>query len=203
MVTRKNMVEKFPALWKRREVKKPQRKMYDDNFLYPSKTNNFGGILESTCLYVCPCVCVSVCVQTTSFCQSTGGGISSHFVTALGFLKSVSYGISVLTTPGNSRTLNNSVGKKENVDNRHFLLSSQSFYLFTEKRHDLSNNGANACNLSKSEPFPKQVLVFTCLQYKSFENTEGKGEIAHNEQFLFFPLCFLPFKITFYRFHQF
>ena len=40
--------------------------------------------------------------------------------------------------------------------------------------------------------FPKQALVFTCLQYKSFENTEGKGEIAHNEQFLLFPQCFLP-----------
>ena len=26
--------------------------------------------------------------------------------------------------------------------------------------------------------FPKQVLVFTCLQYKSFEITVGKGEIA-------------------------
>ena len=26
--------------------------------------------------------------------------------------------------------------------------------------------------------FPKQALVFTCLQYKSSENTVGKGEIA-------------------------
>ena len=26
--------------------------------------------------------------------------------------------------------------------------------------------------------FPKQALVFTCLQYKSFEITVGKGEIA-------------------------
>ena len=34
------------------------------------------------------------------------------------------------------------------------------------------------------QPFPKQSLVFTCLQYKSFENTMGKEEIAHNEQFL-------------------
>ena len=32
-------------------------------------------------------------------------------------------------------------------------------------------------------PFPKQALVFTCLQYKSFENTVGKGEIAHNFSF--------------------
>ena len=41
-------------------------------------------------------------------------------------------------------------------------------------------------------PFTKQALVFTCLQYKSFENTVEKGEIARNEQFLLFPLCFLP-----------
>ena len=26
----------------------------------------------------------------------------------------------------------------------------------------------------------KQALVFTCLHYKSFENTVGKGEITHN-----------------------
>ena len=42
-----------------------------------------------------------------------------------------------------------------------------------------------------SYSFPKQALVFTCLQYKSFENTQGKGEIAHNKKFLFFPQCFL------------
>ena len=53
-------------------------------------------------------------------------------------------------------------------------------------------------------PFPKQALVFTCLQYKSFENTVGKGEIARNEQFLLFPHVFsthlkkfLPFLIKF------
>ena len=32
-----------------------------------------------------------------------------------------------------------------------------------------------------------------CLQYKSFENTVGKGEIARNEQFLLFPSVFYPF----------
>ena len=41
-------------------------------------------------------------------------------------------------------------------------------------------------------PIPKQALVFMCLQYKSFENTVGKGEIAHKEQFLLFPQCFQP-----------
>ena len=52
-------------------------------------------------------------------------------------------------------------------------------------------------------PFPKQALVFTCLQYKSFENTAGKGEIARNEQFLLFPQRFLSVFITFWHFHQF
>ena len=42
------------------------------------------------------------------------------------------------------------------------------------------------------KPFLKKALVFTCLQYKSFENTAGKREIARNEQFLLFPHCFLP-----------
>ena len=52
------------------------------------------------------------------------------------------------------------------------------------------------------EPFPKQALVFTRLQYKSFENTLGKEEIARNEQFLLFPQCFLSFQRTFCHFHQ-
>ena len=38
----------------------------------------------------------------------------------------------------------------------------------------------------------EQAMVFTCLLYKSFENTVEKGEIARNEQFLLFPQCFLP-----------
>ena len=51
-------------------------------------------------------------------------------------------------------------------------------------------------------PFPKHALVFTCLQYKSFENTVGKEEIARNKQFLHFQQCFLPFLRTFCQFHQ-
>ena len=38
--------------------------------------------------------------------------------------------------------------------------------------------------------------AFTCLQYKPFENTAGKGEIVHNEQFLLFPQCFLSVSKT-------
>ena len=53
------------------------------------------------------------------------------------------------------------------------------------------------------KPYPKQSLVFTCLQLKSFENTVGKGEIACNKQFLLFPQCLLPvFQRTFCDFHK-
>ena len=44
-------------------------------FLYPCNTNVFGGKLESACL--------SICVENTSFCQSSGEGIKSHLMTAL------------------------------------------------------------------------------------------------------------------------
>ena len=43
-------------------------------------------------------------------------------------------------------------------------------------------------------PFPKQALVRTCLQNKSFENTVGKGETARNE-------CFLPTWRTVFSTH--
>ena len=53
-------------------------------------------------------------------------------------------------------------------------------------------------------PFPKKALVLTYLQYKSFKNTVGKGEIGCNEQFLLFPTMFstllenyLPFSSNF------
>ena len=54
--------------------------------------------------------------------------------------------------------------------------------------------------LNRIQPFSKQALVFTFLQYKSFENTMRKGEIAHNEQFLLFPQCFLPIQKNFLPF---
>ena len=49
-------------------------------------------------------------------------------------------------------------------------------------------------------PIPKQALIFMYLQFKSFENTVGKGEIAANEQFLLFPQCFLPIRMNFSTF---
>ena len=56
--------------------------------------------------------------------------------------------------------------------------------------------------LSQKSP---SFYVSAVQVFKSFENTVGKGdigEIAHYEQFLLFPLCFLPFMIPFCHFHQ-
>ena len=50
--------------------------------------------------------------------------------------------------------------------------------------------------------FPNKPWFSFCPQEKSFENTVGKEEIARNEQFLLFPLCFLPILRTFCHFHQ-
>ena len=46
--------------------------------------------------------------------------------------------------------------------------------------------------ITRFNPFPNKPYFFTCLQYMSFENTAGKGEIASNDQFLLFQQCFLP-----------
>ena len=61
--------------------------------------------------------------------------------------------------------------------------------LASQKRQKVSLCG-NGLTLSQTSPG-------MCLQYKSFENTVGKGEVAHNEQFLLFPQCFLLFWKTF------
>ena len=64
----------------------------------------------------------------------------------------------------------NIVGKGENADN----LSPQRF-------QEASFLGL----LKVLNPYPNN---FTGLQCMSFENTVGKGEIAHNQQLLFFPV---------------
>ena len=85
--------------------------------------------------------------------------------------------------------------KEKDSGNQHFLLFPQclqrEFPLGIKRRH----------GVRKDEPFPKQALVFTCLHYKSSENTVGKREIAHYEQFLLFPQYFLPVWGTFCHFH--
>ena len=60
----------------------------------------------------------------------------------------------------------------------------------------------NDMNFGHTLTLSQTMLVFMCLYHKPFENTVGKGEIAHNEQFLLFPRCFLPVWMTFCHFHQ-
>ena len=50
----------------------------------------------------------------------------------------------------------------------------------------MSNFISVLCILTLSKTSP----CVTCLQYGSFENTFGTGEIAHDEQFLRFQQCF-------------
>ena len=56
---------------------------------------------------------------------------------------------------------------------------------------------------TKLKPFPKQALALRCMQYKSFENTVRKEEIARNEQFYIYPQCFLPVRKPFAIFIKF
>ena len=51
------------------------------------------------------------------------------------------------------------------------------------------NKEKDSKNISKLSDF---LVQSKSLQYKSFENTVGKREIAHNMLFPLFQLCFLP-----------
>ena len=44
-----------------------------------------------------------------------------------------------------------------------------------------------------TQPFPKQALVFTCLQHESFENTAGKEKLLVTSNFSFTRSVFYPF----------
>ena len=91
-----------------------------------------------------------------------------------------------------SHRVKNIVGKRnKNQFISIFSFFTQSFFFFS-----------NAFFFNAILTLRKQALVFTCLLYKSFENTVGKGEIALKEQFLLFPKCFLPVWRIFSHFHQ-
>ena len=53
--------------------------------------------------------------------------------------------------------------------------------------------------------FSQTSPCFTCLQYKSIENTVGKGEIARNKQYHFGELSaiYIKFKIVICKTFQF
>ena len=100
-----------------------------------------------------------------------------------------------------SKWVEDTVGKGEIARYEQFPLFPHCFQrllLQTRKHQGLLRKGLNAIN-----HFPNKPLFFMSLQYKSFENTVGKGEIARSEQFLLFSnRVFLPFSRTFLHFHQ-
>ena len=89
------------------------------------------------------------------------------------------------------------LGRVENIEENGENAGYQNFLLFKKYFEKAFISQGH----KKTYPFPKQALVFTCLQYKSFENAVGKGEIAPNEQLLLFPQCFPPVWKTFFHFH--
>ena len=50
--------------------------------------------------------------------------------------------------------------------------------------------------------FPQSSPCFYVSKVQIFENIVGKGEIAHNKQFLLFPTSYLPFLRTLGNYHQ-
>ena len=78
-----------------------------------------------------------------------------------------------------------------------FNLSSANAFNLDQSKHLLSGNGLNLLN-----PFPNKPWFLRVGSKVRLKNTVGKGEIARDEQFLFFPTVFftdfdnfLPFFI--------
>ena len=61
---------------------------------------------------------------------------------------------------------------------------------FTNLTHNVLCKEMTIANLTPY-PFTPQILILTHQHLTTFENIAGKGEIARNKQFLFFPQCFL------------
>ena len=83
-----------------------------------------------------------------------------------------------------------------NQDAPDLSMRGMEIFLFHESSHWTYQYNMNYSLI------PKLALVFKCLQYKSSENTVGKVEIAHIEQFLLFLHCFLPIWRNFCHFYQ-
>ena len=95
-----------------------------------------------------------------------------------------------------SKWVENTVVKGEIARYEQFLLFPQCF----QKACFLgASKGVIVWEWSKTNPFQKKL--FFLRVYKSFENSEAKGEFAHYKQFLLFPV-FLHFWRIFNHFHQ-
>ena len=57
-------------------------------------------------------------------------------------------------------------------------------FKFSQKFLQMNISHSKKSSRHHYRSFPKQALVFMCLQHTSFENTVGKGEIVCKEQFL-------------------
>ena len=77
----------------------------------------------------------------------------------------------------------------------YFLYNIGNSSMFTKPRHP---KHIQALTLSQTSP---GLYVYQYVGQVFWKNC-GKGEIAHNEQFLLFPRCFLPVWRTFCHFHQ-
>ena len=88
--------------------------------------------------------------------------------------------------------------KQISISKTHFFLSPDAFNLDQSKilSFDRVQRYRMLSNLFSFKPFPNKPW-FLCLKNKYFENTAGKGEIAHQEQFHLSSQCFLPCKRTF------
>ena len=89
-----------------------------------------------------------------------------------------------------------------------FLFSHNVFYPMKHNFNVMSNIKFVVCKcfqfvqiFSSVNPFPNKPWFLRVCR-TSLENTVGKGEIAHNEQFLLFPQCFLSIWKTFYHSDQ-
>ena len=89
-----------------------------------------------------------------------------------------------------SKRVENTVGKGEIARYEQFLLFPQCF-----QKACFPGASKGVIVWEWVNPFPNKPLFLTGMQYRPFENTVGKGEIPHNEQFLLFPHCFLPFGL--------
>ena len=88
------------------------------------------------------------------------------------------------------------------------VLKGDKIHNLLHRVNDVSKKNFFAMGLSRLishgvfQPFPKQALVFTCLQFCSsslFENTVGKGEIACYSVFYSFgelSAIFIKFEIV-------
>ena len=100
----------------------------------------------------------------------------------------------------------NTVGKGEIARNEQFLLFPKCFLSIWGTFchfHQIRYCHLQTLSFWKSLKMVVSKKVFTCLPYKSFENSLGIGEIARNKQFLLSLQCFLSIWGTFCHFTKF